>query len=117
MSSEPTKSPPWPRRSAPTRVWSITFRLALLFAIGAAVLALFAMLASYWVAIQHMNHDNDRYLTDKLAAILADMAADSGPQSLSQELKIVHAADKVYAVRVLNSAGKIVAESPEMPRV
>jgi two-component system heavy metal sensor histidine kinase CusS len=75
------------------------------------------MLASYWVVIQHVNHDNDRYLTDKLAAIRADMAADSGPQSLSQELKIIHVADKVYAVRVLDSAGNLVAESPEMPQV
>jgi two-component system, OmpR family, heavy metal sensor histidine kinase CusS len=75
------------------------------------------MLASYWVAIQHVHHDNDRYLMDKLAAIGADMAVDSGPQSLSQELKIIHVADKVYAVRVLDSAGNIVAESPEMPQV
>lgn len=75
------------------------------------------MFASYWAAIQHLNQDNDRYLTDKLAAIQADMAADSGPQSLSQELKIIHVADKVYAVRVLDSAGNIVAESPEMPQV
>jgi two-component system heavy metal sensor histidine kinase CusS len=75
------------------------------------------MLASYWVAIQRVNNDNDRYLTDKLAAIQADLAADSGPQSLSQELKIIHVADKVYAVRVLDSAGNTVAESPEMPQV
>jgi len=80
-------------------------------------LVLFVVLADYWVVIQHVNQDNDRYLTDKLVAIQADMAADSGPQSLSQELKIIHVADKVYAVRVLDSAGNLVAESPEMPRV
>ena len=83
---------------------------------GAGGLVLLAMLASYWVAIQRVNNDNDRYLTDKLVAIRADMAADSGAQSLSRELKIIHAADKVYAVRVLDSAGNIVAESPEMPQ-
>jgi two-component system heavy metal sensor histidine kinase CusS len=75
------------------------------------------MLASYWVVIQHVNQDNDRYLMDKLVALRADMAADSGPQSLSQELTIIHVADKAYAVRVLDSAGNIVAESPEMPQV
>lgn len=117
MSSQPTKSPPWPGPSASPRAWSIIFRLVLLFTIGAAGLVLFTMFASYWAAIQHLNQDNDRYLTDKLAAIQADMAADSGPQSLSQELKIIHVADKVYAVRVLDSAGNIVAESPEMPQV
>ena len=75
------------------------------------------MVASSWVAIQLLNQDDDRYLTDKLAAIQADMAADSGPQSLSQELKIIHVADKIYAVRVLDSADNIVAESLEMPQV
>ena len=117
MSSEPTKSPPEPAPPATLRTWSIAFQLVLLFTIGAAGLVLLVVLADYLVVIQHVNHDNDRYLTDKLAAIQADMAADSGPQSLSQELKIIHAADKAYAVRVLDSAGNIVAESPEMPRV
>ena len=117
MSSEPTKSPSWPGPSALPRTWSITFQLVLIFTIGAGGLVLFTMLASYWVAIQRVNNDNDRYLTDKLAAIQADLAADSGTQSLSQELKIIHVADKVYAVRVLDSAGNTVAESPAMPQV
>ena len=114
MSSKPTESPPDPAPAAPIRTWSITFRLVLLFTIAAAGLVLFAMLASYSIVIQHVNHDNDRYLTDKLAGIKADMAADSGPQSLAQELKTIHAADKVYAVRVMDAAGNVVAESPKM---
>lgn len=117
MSSEPTKSPSWPGPFALSRTWSITFQLVLIFTIGAGGLVLFTMVASYWVAIQRVNNDNDRYLMDKVTAIQADVAADSGPQSLSQELKIIHMADKAYAVRVLDSAGNIVAESPEMPQV
>ena len=117
MSLEPTKSPPESEPSAILRAWSITLQLVFFFTIGAAGLVLLAMLASYWVVIQHVNNDNDRYLSDKLAALRADMAADSGPQSLSQELAIIHVADKIYAVRVIDSAGKIVAESPKMPRV
>ena len=97
--------------------WSIAFRLVLLFTVGAAGLVLFAMLASYSVVIQHVNHDHDRYLTDKLAAIRADMVEDSGPLSLNQELKTIHAADKAYAIRVLDSAGNVVAESPQMRQV
>lgn len=117
MSLEPTKSPPEPGPSATLRTWSIAFRLVLLFTIAAAGLVLFAILASYLVVIRHIDHDNDRYLADKLAAMQADMAADSGAQSLSQELKIIRAADKAYAVRVLDSAGNVVAESPEMRQV
>src|SRR3982751_640344 len=117
MSLEPTKSLSERAPSAILRTWSLTLQLVLFFTIGAAGLVLLAMLASYWVVIQHVNSDNDRYLSDKLAALRADMAADAGPQSLSRELTIIHVADKVYAVRVLDSAGKIVAESPKMPRV
>ena len=99
------------------RTWSIAFRFVVLFTIGAGAFVLLAMLASYWVVIQHVNHDNDRYLRDKLIAIQADLAAGSDPQSLSQELKIIHVADKVYAVRVLDPAGNVAAESPEMPQL
>lgn len=117
MSLEPTKFPPEPGHAPLLRTWSLTSQFVVLFTIGAAGFALFTMLASYWVAIQRVDNDNNRYLADKLAAIRADMAADSGPQSLSQELKIIHTADKVYAVRVLDAAGNVVAESPEMPQV
>ncbi len=95
------------------RSWSIVFRLALLFTIAAASMLLFAMAAAYWVVVQHVGHDNDRYLTDKLAAIRAGILADGGA-SLSRELTIVHAADKVYAVRVIDQKGAVVAESPRM---
>ncbi len=114
MSLIPTESRPALGPSGLPRSWSIAFRLVLFFTIAAAGVVLFAMLASYSVVIQHVNHDNDRYLTDKLAAIRADMAVDYGAQSLNEELKIIRAADKVYAVRVLDSAGNVVAESPKM---
>jgi two-component system heavy metal sensor histidine kinase CusS len=94
--------------------WSITFRLVLLFTTGAAGLVLVAMLAAYSVVIQHADHDNDRHLTDKLAALQADMAADSDLASFDRELKTIRAADKTYAARALDSAGHVVAESPKM---
>lgn len=99
------------------RPWSIVFRLALLFTIAAGGLLLLAMAGAYWVVVKHVDHDNDRYLTDKLAAIRAVMAVDSGPQSLNRALNIIRAADKAYAVRVLDEAGRVVAESPKMRRV
>ena len=96
------------------RTWSIVFRLALLFTVAAAGMLLFAMAGAYWVVVRHVDNDNDRYLTDKLAAIRADILADAGPQSLNYELTIIRAADKVYAVRVIDEKGKVVAESPNM---
>jgi two-component system heavy metal sensor histidine kinase CusS len=117
MSSKPTKSTPLTGPSAEPRTWSITIRLVLFFTVAAAVLLLFAMAASYWIVIQHVDHDNDRYLTDKLAAIQADMAEDSSPESFNRELKTIRASDKVYAVRVVDSAGRVVAESPGMRQI
>jgi len=114
MSLKPTKSSRLIGPSAEPRAWSITIRLVLLFTVAAAGLLLFAMAASFWIVVQHVDHDNDRYLTDKLAAIRADMAADSGPQSLNRELSIIRAADKAYAVRVMDATGNVVAESPKM---
>ena len=96
------------------RSWSIALRLILLFTVGAALLLLMAMAAAYWTVTQHVLHDNDRYLTEKLEAIRADIAADAGPESLNRELMIVRAADKTYAVRVLDSVGHVVAETPSM---
>ncbi len=111
MSSKPIDPDAGP---PPPRSWSITLRLVLLFTVAAAILLLLAMGAAYWTVLQHVDHDNDRYITEKLAAIRADIAADAGPESLSRELKIIRAADKTYAVRVLNSEGQVVAESPRM---
>ena len=94
--------------------WSIAFRLVLLFTVAAAVLLLLAMAAAYWTVTQHVIHENDRYITEKLAALRADIAADAGLESLNRELQIIRAADKTYAVRVLDSAGNVLAETPRM---
>ena len=117
MSSERIESSPVSGPSASPRAWSITIRLVLFFTIAAAALLISAMAASYWIVIRHVDHDNDRYLTDKLAAIRADISTDSGPESLKQELNLIRAADKTYAVRVLDSGGNVVAESPKMRQV
>ena len=101
----------------PPSTWSLTFRLVLLFTLVAAGFVLFALLASYSIVVQHLSHDNDRYLADKLAALVADLTVDSGPQGLRQELDIVRAADKTYAVRVLDPKGNVVAESPKMNNI
>jgi two-component system, OmpR family, heavy metal sensor histidine kinase CusS len=115
MSLEPNNSK---TNSAPAAVqprsWSIFFRLVLLFTVGAALLLLLAMAAAYWTVMQHVLHDNDRYITEKLTAIRAHLAVDASPEALSRELKIIRAADRTYAVRILDPAGHVVAESPRM---
>jgi two-component system heavy metal sensor histidine kinase CusS len=117
MSSKPIDFPQAQKTFLGRRSWSIAFRLVLLFTVAAAFLLLAAMAASFFTVMRHVDHDNDRYLTDKLAALRADIAADAGPASLARELNIIQTADKAYAIRVLDSAGHVVAESPKMDRV
>jgi two-component system heavy metal sensor histidine kinase CusS len=100
-----------------TRGWSIAVRLVSFFTVAAAVLLLVMMAAAYWVVVRHVDHDNDRYLTDKIAAIQADMAVDTGSGALNRQLGIIKAADKTYAVRVIDPSGKVVAQSPKMDRI
>ncbi len=114
MSSELNKSAAVSPSLPPRRSLSIALQLVLLFTVAAALLLVLAMGAAYWTVVQHGVHDNDRDLTEKLAAIRADIAADSGPESLSRALKIIRAADKTYAVRVIDAASQVVAESPKM---
>ena len=102
-------SPPARRGS-----WSIALRLVSLFTVAAALLLLMAMAVAYWAVTQHVLHDNDRYINDKLTAVRADVAANPDPESLNRELMVIRAADKTYAVRVLDSAGRMLAETPRM---
>lgn len=113
MSSEPNKIPP----TEVPRTWSIGFELVLLFTVAAAALLLLALVTAYSAVRQHVLHDNDRYLSEKLAAVRADLATDATPESLSQELKIIRAADRSYAVRVMDGAGRVVAETPNMSKL
>ncbi|HEY1581688.1 MAG TPA: heavy metal sensor histidine kinase [Chthoniobacterales bacterium] len=117
MSSKPIRPSRALKEAGTPRPWSIVLRLALLFTVAAAAMLLFAMAAAYWVVVQHVDHDNDRYLTDKLAAVRADIAADAGAQSLNRELSIIRTADKAYAVRVIDATGNVVAESPRMRKM
>ena len=95
--------------------WSIALRLVLLFTIAAAILLLGTMAASYWFVVQHINRDNDRFLSDKLAALRDDLAEDMGPQSLRVELRASRGDEKVgYWVRLYDSTGRIVAETSHM---
>lgn len=103
-------------RNRLTRSWSIAFRLVLFFTIAAATLLLVLLGAAYWVVVEHFERDSDRYLTEKLTALRANLAADAGTASLSRELQIIQAADKTYAVRVLDQSDRVVAESPRMSK-
>ncbi len=114
MSSEPNKTAP-PAEAPPT--WSIAFEAVLLFTVAAAVLLLVALVTAYSAVRQHVLHDNDRYLAEKLTALRADLATDARPESLSQELRIIRAADRSYAVRVIDGTGQIVAESPRIGKL
>jgi two-component system, OmpR family, heavy metal sensor histidine kinase CusS len=95
--------------------WSIALRLVLLFTVAAAILLLATMAASYWIVVQHINRDDDRFLSDKLTAVRDDLAEDQGAQPLSEGLRRSRGGQTVaYWVRVNDARGQIVAETPHM---
>lgn len=96
------------------RPWSLVTRLAVSYTISASMLLFVAMLILYGVVLQHINANDNLFLSDTVRAVRADLP---GKRANSDQLL----ADEVppgttdYFIRVLDSRTKqVVAERPEM---
>jgi two-component system heavy metal sensor histidine kinase CusS len=94
---------------------SIASQLVVLFTLAAALLLSCGLGALYWTVIRHAFAEDNEVLADKVAAIRADLSGASGPQGLSEDLKNIRPGDRTaYWVRVLDSTGNTVTETPGM---
>lgn len=94
---------------------SIASQLVLLFTLAAAFLLCCGLGALYWIVVRHAFEEDNEVLTDKVAAVRADLAAAAGLQAVAWELKNIRPADRgAYWVRVLDSSKHTLAETPEM---
>ncbi|HVF70889.1 MAG TPA: heavy metal sensor histidine kinase [Chthoniobacterales bacterium] len=101
--------------SKPVEPRSIASQLVVLFTLAAAVLFCCGLGALYWIVIRHAFEEDNEVLADKVAAIRADLGAPGGLQLVTEQLKNAQAGDRVaYWIRVLDSAGHVVAETPGM---
>ncbi|MEP6699266.1 MAG: heavy metal sensor histidine kinase [Verrucomicrobiota bacterium] len=101
--------------SKSTRPRSIASQLVLLFTPAAACLLFLALAVLYWIVVRHAFEEDNAGLADKFAAVRADLIATGQPDRLSEELGSLRAGEHAsYWVRVLDSLGNTVAETPGM---
>jgi two-component system, OmpR family, heavy metal sensor histidine kinase CusS len=94
---------------------SIASQLVLLFTLAAAFLLCCGLGALYWIVVRHAFEEDNEVLADKVAAVRADLTATGGIKVLSEELKNLRKGERsAYWVRILDSAGHSLAETPEM---
>jgi two-component system heavy metal sensor histidine kinase CusS len=90
----------------------------LLFTLCATLLLSCGLGVLYWIVVRHAFEEDNAVLADKLAAIRTDLKQPDGIHTVDRELKNRRAGESaVYWVRVIDAAGTVVTETPEMDRL
>src|SRR6266404_2822352 len=98
-----------------TEARSIATQLVLLFTLCAALLLSCGLGVFYWIVIRHAIEEDNAVFSDKLAAIRADLKQPGGIGDVDSELKNRRAGEPaVYWIRVIDSTGSVLTETPEM---
>jgi two-component system heavy metal sensor histidine kinase CusS len=101
--------------SKPTEPRSIASALILRFTPAAAFLLFCALGVLYWIVVRHAFEEDNDVLADKILALRADMSKSGGREILERELRNARPGERVaYAVRIIDPAGQILAETPGM---
>lgn len=94
---------------------SIATQLVLLFTLCAALLLSCSLGVFYWIVVRHAFEEDNAVLTDKLGAIRTELQQPDGLSTVDRELKSLRAGEPaVYWVRVIDPAGNVVIETPQM---
>jgi two-component system, OmpR family, heavy metal sensor histidine kinase CusS len=101
--------------SKPAEPRSIASQLVVRFTLAAAFLLCCGLGALYWIVVRHAFEEDNEVLADKMAAVRADLSTAGGVNVVTEELKNVRAGERAaYWVRVIDSTGRTVAETPGM---
>jgi two-component system heavy metal sensor histidine kinase CusS len=94
---------------------SIASQLIFLFTPAAALLLFCGLAVFYWIVVRYAFEEDNRALSDKLIALRADLTKTGGSEVLAEQLKIIGAGERTgYWVRLVDSTGHSVAETPAM---
>jgi len=97
---------------------SIATQLVLLFTLCATLLLSCGLGVLYWIVVRHAFEEDNAVLADKLAAIRTDLKQPDGINTVDRELKNRRAGEPVvYWMRIIDSAGNVVTETPGMDRL
>ncbi len=95
---------------------SIAWQLILFFTVATSLLLACGLGVFYAIVIRHAFAEDNAVLADKVAALRADLH-ESGPDVFAEELKSRQPRDhNAYWIRILDSQGRIFAETSGMDR-
>ena len=101
--------------SKPIEARSISSQLVLLFTLAGALLLFCGLGLLYWFVVQHGVEEDNESLADKSSAVRADLKRTDGPHIMTEELGAPRPRERVtYWVRLLDSTGATLAETPGM---
>lgn len=101
--------------SRPAEPRSIASQLVVRFTLAAAFLLCCGLGALYWIVVRHAFEEDNEVLADKVAAVRTDLSTPGGVNVVTEELKNGRAGERAtYWVRLLDSAGRTLAETPGM---
>ena len=96
---------------------SIAFQLILLFTLAAGLLLACGLGIFYSIVVRHAFAEDNAVLADKMFALSADLR-ENGPEIFAEEITAHHAGQHTpYWIRILDSQGRAVAETPQMDRL
>ncbi len=101
--------------SKPAEPRSIASQLVILFTLAATFLLCCGLGVLYWIFVRHAFEEDNAVLADKILALRADLNRAGDPETLNEELKILHGDERAaYWVRLIDAGGVTVAETPGM---
>jgi len=96
---------------------SIAAKLVLLFTLAATLLLSCGLGVFYWIVVRHAFAEDNAVLADKISGLSADFR-ESGPGIFGEELRTHRAGEHTpYWIRVLDSGGRTITETPRMDRL
>src|SRR6266705_768551 len=100
-----------------TKPRSMASQLVLLFTLAATLLLSCGLGIFYWIVVRHAFVEDNAVLADKVFGLSAD-CKESGPKIFGEELRGRSAGEHApYWIRVLDSGGRTVTETPGMDRL
>jgi two-component system heavy metal sensor histidine kinase CusS len=96
---------------------SIAAKLVLLFTLTATLLLSCGLGVFYWLVVRHAFAEDNAVLADKISGLSADFR-ENGPGIFGEELRTYRAGERApYWIRVLDSGGRTITETPGMDRL
>jgi two-component system heavy metal sensor histidine kinase CusS len=98
-----------------TRPQSIASQLVLLFTLAAAFLLSCGLGVFYLIVVRHAFEEDNEFLADRLSALRGELSQAGGLGSLTATLRNPRGSKvEAYWVRVIDSKGDVVTETPKM---